>query len=118
MRGYSVIYITAITLCGCASPAPRVDRPHATVNDVAVRAPLDSGYQVVAVDGKPVKRARSSIHTVVPFALIEPGSHTLSVEPRSGGTLKATTVSASFEAGKRYRLKLENDEVTVVEDAD
>jgi hypothetical protein len=79
---------------------------------------VDPGYEVTAVDGKPVERARSPICTVVPYAIIEPGVHTLSLKPPSWSNIKATTVSASFESGKRYRLELNNEEVTVVEDTD
>jgi hypothetical protein len=74
-----------------------------------------TGYRVVAVDGKAVERAQSPIDTVIPNAVIEPGAHTLSLEHHTGTT---ATVSASFEAGKRYRLELKNDEVTVAEDSD
>ena len=112
------IFIVGIVLGGCVATASRVHGPHATIDDVAVPATLDSGYKVVAVDGKPVERARSSIDTVVPVAIIQPGTHTLSIEPHFGATLEATTVSAAFEAGKRYRLKFEDEGVTVVEDAD
>lgn len=112
MRIYPVICVIAIALCGCASITPRAEDSHAIVNDVTGR---DFECQVVAVDGKPVERLGSffSLRTVIPNAIVEPGVHTLTLEPRSGKNL---TVSASFEAGKRYRIKLENDEVKVVED--
>jgi hypothetical protein len=114
MRIYPVICVIAIALCGCVSITPRTADSHAIVNDVTG---TDVEYQVVAVDGKPVERLGSffSIRTVVPYVVVEPGTHSLSLMPRSGETM---TVSASFAAGKRYRLNQENDVVTVVEDTD
>lgn len=118
MRFYSITFAILLVACGCSSPSAYVDSSHATINDVAVPAPKDSGYQVVAVDGKLVQRKESSVVTVVPYAIVQPGKHTLSLAPQSGNDLEALTVSAEFEAGKQYRLKLEDGVVTVIEDTD
>ena len=109
------VLVTA--LCGCISSAGRPAAQYARVDDVTGEAPFVSGYCVVAVDGKPVQRARSAVDTVIPIALIDPGEHTLSVKIRGAEPPAEMTVSARFEEGKRYRLKRENGEVSVVEDS-
>jgi hypothetical protein len=77
-------------------------------------------YRVVTIDGEPVKRARSSIHTVIPCAIVEPGTHTLVLETgdEEGNDPQTRTVSASFEAGKHYTIASEDGDVTVVENTD
>jgi hypothetical protein len=79
---------------------------------------LDSGYRLVAVDGKPVKRQDSHWVTVVPFAILEPGAHMLTLERGIGSDARTTTVSVLLEAGKRYRFKAEAETVVVVEDTE
>jgi hypothetical protein len=118
MCKFAVISIVAAASCGCISaPGPFGDR-HAIVNDVSVKAPLDSGYRVVAVDGKPAERARSAVVTVVPFVLVQAGEHKLSLEPKNGESLAATDVTATFDSGKRYRIQRENGVVSVIEEAE
>ena len=117
-----VLAVGAVTLaaCACAScESSTPAAPHAVINDVAVKHTVDSGYHLVAVDGKPVERVQSDgLITYVPLAIVEPGTHTLSLEPRDGSTPEVTTVTTTLEAGKRYRFKRENNSVTVVEDVD
>jgi len=93
-------------------------RPYCLINDVNVAVSSDSGYRLVAVDGKPVKRQSSHWDTVIPYAILEPGVHTLTLERRIGSDATTTKVSASLEAGKRYRFKGEAETVVVVEDAE
>lgn len=116
MRSYLAVFLVVALLGGCASGTLFSKRSHATINDVSVPGPIDSGYKVVAVDGKPVERLESSVHTVIPFATVESGEHTLSLEPSVGNGLTPTVVTASFEAGKRYRIHREAGAVSVVED--
>lgn len=112
----TVVGAVVTAICGCISSARRLDARYAIVDDVTGKAPSESGYCVVAVDGKPVQRARSGVDTVIPMALIDPGEHELSLNTRNAGSPAETIVSATFEAGKRYRIKNENGEVSVVED--
>jgi hypothetical protein len=88
------------------------------INDVNLAQPLDSGFRLVAVDGRPVKRQNSHWIDVIPYAILEPGAHTLTLERRVGSDSATTTVSASLEAGKRYRFKAEAESVVIVEDAE
>jgi hypothetical protein len=115
---YSSAGAIVIAVCGCASTGSLVSAPHATLNDVAVKMEHEAGYKLVAVDGKPVERRQSRVSSVVPFALIEPGTHKLSLELKKTviSNPELTTITASFEAGKQYRFKVDQDVVTVVED--
>ena len=97
-------------LCGCVSSTGNVGGRQAIVDDVTGKAPYVSGYCVDAVDGKLVQRAKSSMVTVVPVVVVDPGQHTLTIGER--------TVTGTFEAGKSYRIKSENGELSVVEKID
>ncbi|MBC8871357.1 MAG: hypothetical protein H8E44_18175 [Planctomycetes bacterium] len=109
----AVILVTALGGC-VSSPLHSVDR-HAIVDDVTSKAPYIADNCVVAVDGKPVRRARSPTVTVIPMALVEAGEHTLTLNILSKDSLAYSTVTATFEAGKGYRIKSENGELSVVE---
>jgi hypothetical protein len=106
----------ATVVCGCSSL--RHETPHATINDVAVRQEINTGYQLVAVDGKPVERCRSHIQTMVPYAIVAPGHHTLTLEPESGSDNKKTLIQVNVEEGKRYRFSRRENGVALVEDVD
>jgi len=110
------ILVLAFALCGCSTM--RHEIPHATINDVAVRSELNSGYRLVAVDGRPVERQKSKVNTVVPYAIITPGNHTLTLEPELGSNNPKTTISANIEEGKHYRFAVKEGNVVVVEDID
>jgi hypothetical protein len=111
------IGVALLAISGCASTKSGGARNSSIINDVAVKAPLDSGYRVAAVDGKAAKRAEGGhFTTMVPVVIIQPGVHTLSLEPKEPGELKEVTITALIEGGKRYRLKHENDEVTLIND--
>ncbi len=97
-------------LCGCVSSTGNFSGRQAIVDDVTGKAPYVTGYCVVAVDGEPVQRAKSSTVTIIPMVIVEPGHHTLTIGER--------TVTATFEAGKSYRIKSENGELSVVEKVD
>ena len=111
-----VILVLVLALCGCS--ALRNQRPHATINDLTVSAELDSGYRLIAVDGKPVEREEGIVNTVVPFAIVAPGNHTLTLEPQSASNNPKTKISVNVDAGKRYRFAVEKGNVVVVEDVD
>jgi hypothetical protein len=115
-RDYFLISIGLVVLCLCGCTALRPRSSYAIVNDVT-NQPIDAGYRVLDVDGKPVKRTEGIITTVIPMAIVEPGTHTLKIEPGKDA-VQVTTVSASFEAGKLYRIVPDgnNNSVTVVEE--
>ena len=91
---------------------------HAEINDVTVRQELQTGYRLVAVDGKPVQRLKSSVNTVIPFAVVPPGNHTLGLEPDLHSDKPRITISADLAEGKRYRFAAREQGVVVVEDVD
>jgi hypothetical protein len=111
----TVVGILVTALCGCISARGHFGVRHAIVDDVTGKSPFVSGYCVVAVDGKPVRRAKSATVTVIPMALVESGEHTLTLNVGSGDALAESTVTATFEAGKGYRIKSENGKLSVVE---
>jgi hypothetical protein len=112
---YWMIGLTVAIICGCTSTKHIADGPHAVINDVAV--PGGAPYKIVAVDGNPVERCQHWIHTVVPYVVVAPGTHTLSLDVYPGKDLQPATVVGSFEAGKRYRLEVGGRGPAVVEDS-
>jgi len=116
MRSLALLLVVGVTLCGCS--VSQTPGPHATINDVAAKPQLDSGYRLIAVDGRPVERARSALATVVPFALVEPGRRALTLEAKRDPALEHVTISAELEEGKRYRFAVEGGNIVVVEDTD
>jgi len=91
---------------------------YAVINDIAVRRGIDSGYRLIAVDGHDVRRIRGRFVTMVPFALVPPGEHSLTVESKDGNSSKTMlTFVAKLEIGKRYRFELNEDTLSVIEDA-
>ena len=106
------LLLISISAVGCAA-----HERYAYVNDVSVRSSLDLGYDVVAVDGMPVKRAAGKIATVVPVALVEPGMHTFTFQAEDPGNA-AVSVSATVESDKAYRLAMRDGEFALVEHTD
>jgi hypothetical protein len=115
MRNFAVIVIAATT-CGCLSGSGSSGR-RAIVDDVTAKPPYVSGYGVVAVNGKPVKRSRDPFMTVIPLVELEPGTHTLTVRLADEDGNKST-VTGDFEAGKSYRVKSEHGNLSIVERGD
>ena len=104
-------------ILGCPSPSDPFPQNKAIINDIAVRQSLDSGYRVIAVDGKPEERANSPhIITVAPVVLVDGGEHTLTLESQGDKKLPNKTLVAVFEATKRYRIKKDGPVFSVVED--
>ena len=96
------------SLAGC-SMQPR----QAMINDVAIPQAMDAGYRVVAVDGEPADRARDEIQTLAPYVVLEPGTHTLTLE--SSETKQRTAITAEVEPDKHYRIALEAGTPVLVE---
>jgi len=71
------------------------------VEDFVVGAP----YEIVEVDGSPVERVKHGIIvTRVPYALIEPGKHTLTITQIDDPTNEPIKVDVEILEGFRYRL--------------
>lgn len=100
LRGWGCLILSAV---GCAASVA----PQARINDVSVRRELDTGYNVTAVDGKPVVRARGAYKTTVPMALVEPGAHTFSLAHRESKT--QSELKAEVAPGVQYRIALRDD---------
>jgi len=115
MRNFAVIMITATT-CGCLSSSGSSGQ-RAIVDDVTARPPYVSGCGVVAVDGKPANRRRDPFVTMIPLVELEPGTHTLTVRLADEDG-NESTISGDFEAGKSYRVKSENGNLSIVEHGD
>ena len=118
----ALVALAVLTLAGCAmGPKPTAPPPTARINDVTVPYPLNRGYTLVEVDGRPTPRVRGEgfnwFVTMVPFADVEPGVHTFAVKRSEDGTSgKITKITASVEAGKQYRIDVDANGVpTIVE---
>lgn len=75
--------------------------------------------ELLAVDGGPVTRAHSKYVTMVPFALVDPGSHTFRVRLKadtSGAREETLLVSATVVAGKRYRFENRGSALELVQE--
>jgi hypothetical protein len=109
-----------VAVLGCAAVGSLTpsSTTHAIIDDVTGNPATVAGYRIAQVDGHDVERARSHVITYVPVAIVTPGKHTLTLEPKDGETPETATVSASFEAGKRYRIRRQSDAIVVVEDED
>jgi hypothetical protein len=106
-----VIFFAVVIACLAGCSRSRSSAGNVLLDDISVRG---SGYRVTRVDGVPAQRAESAVETVVPYVLLTPGEHTLSVE--AGSADRSTTVTAKFESGKRYRLERNAEGLSVVED--
>ena len=118
MRNAICLVLLLMTVPGCVSGGNLFPADKAIINDLDVRTPLDSGYRVTLVDGKPAERARSAIVSVIPYVLVEAGEHTLELESQIDESLPAAKVTSTFEAGNQYRLKREGDVLAVVKDVE
>src|SRR5690348_8696324 len=93
IRGLT-IGVALLAIFGCASTKSGGAKNSSIINDVAVKAPLDSGYRVAAVDGKAPRRAEGGhLRPMVPVVIIPPGVHTLTLEPKESGELKEVTIT-------------------------
>jgi hypothetical protein len=106
-----------LVVSGCT-----MERPRGIINDLSVRPEFDSGYALVAVDGKPVDRpGHGEATTAPPLASVDAGEHKLTLQPKlrdsKDPTLqKEVTITAKIEPNKKYRFDKQNDRVTLVED--
>lgn len=105
------IPIAVLFVCGCA-----VQQPLASINDVLINKPNDTGYTVVAVDGKAVDRKKPGTkQTTSPLVQVLPGTHEFTLQkkddPQQELKLQATVASA-----KEYRLSQAADgSLTLIE---
>ena len=76
------------------------------VEDSVVGAP----YETVEVDGSPVERVKHGvIVTRVPYALIEPGKHTLTITQKDDSTNGSIKYDVEILKGFKYRLDKTED---------
>lgn len=100
MRAVAVLCL--LFIAGCTTPhAP------ARINDISLRAPLGTDYQVTAVDGKTAERAKGRLATVVPVVVVPAGDHVFTLTHRE--TNEKRDVSATVEPGIEYRISLHDD---------
>jgi hypothetical protein len=114
--GCVMAFAVVAMLGGCSLSKQEI--PHATIDDISIGSELDPSYQIAEVDGKPVVRQSGIVNTVVPFAIVTPGSHVFLLKPEIASSVPAGTISisATVEAGKRYRLVRKEGRVSLVED--
>jgi hypothetical protein len=121
MRAILILVALFFVVGGCA-----VERPHAIINDITVRPEFETGYRLVAVDGKPVERAHgkgmSSISSFVPYAWVQPGTHSLTLQmdndfkAKNSELPQEVTISAKLEAEKKYRIAMKDGTATLIPD--
>ena len=105
-----IMLILMALITGCAS-----NNKFARINDVSVPIGLDTGYRVIAVDGNAENRVSSDIVSVVPYVLLKPGTHKLTLQTRD--KKNQTTVICTVAADKSYRIADSGKGViTLVED--
>ncbi|MDZ4819207.1 MAG: hypothetical protein SGJ20_09570 [Planctomycetota bacterium] len=107
----SLLAVTMVAGCSASRPS---SANRAVLHDCSPPRDFDTGYSVIAVDGRPVERASHPIHTVVPQALIPAGTHTLALDADDDPT-KVATVTAHFEAGKSYQLEMTDGQLGIAE---
>jgi len=95
------LFITVIAL----SSSCRNDSS-AAINDVSVKVADNPGYSVTAVDGKPPKRRSNALVTVVPYVLLEPGHHVLTIRSDSSADPdeREYTLEADVQKSQSYDL--------------
>jgi hypothetical protein len=106
--------ITAAACClfalvGCGSR-------EAIINDV-----MGGRARLLAVDGKPPRRAQGKYVTVIPFALVKPGAHEFLVRlaaDQHGAAEETLLVSGKVMTGRRYRLQSAGEGVRLVEESE
>jgi hypothetical protein len=98
-RPYSVLWLfVSVVVAGCGP-----SHHFARIDDCT-----GAGYRIVAVDGMAEKRLQGSVVTYVPVVLVEPGSHTFTLQNRDVQQDKLT-ITATVEADKGYRPVLGSD---------
>ena len=115
MKFFAYLLFATCLLSAC-SQANR-----ALINDVAVKAPDDSGYYVIGINGKNEIRLKSSFITVVPFVVLEAGRNTIDVVKKAdlgsdAVSLSHATFVADVESGKRYRIYVKEGVFSLIEE--
>jgi hypothetical protein len=93
---FAVLVALALAALSCGVRQARVD-------DVT-----GGRARLLAVDGQPVRRARSKYVTRVPLALVDPGPHTFQVSLSSaqpGAPDETLLVQGTVTGGQRYRFE-------------
>jgi hypothetical protein len=122
MQRLAVVSAFAVAILGCASLGSLTpsSTTHAMIDDVTGGPPLVAGHCIAQVDGQPVVRAEGRMITYIPVVVVTPGEHTLTLELNNGeDTPEKITLTGTFEAGKRYRIKHNVDgALKIIEDED
>jgi len=97
-----VSLLSAVMLGGCSEENPW--KSHAGIDDLN-----PSRYHVVAVDGKPEKRAGYWMHNMMPvnmlpWVLVDPGIHSLTTKCSDDMGIPTVTFTTSLKVGKIYRI--------------
>src|SRR5262245_57216096 len=101
MRSFFLFGLASLVL-GCSPLTPR----YARIDDIGVPAPLNSGYQVVAVDDAAAIRAKNKDRTAAPLVMVPAGTHKFSVNSPDA---PPQTFTATVEPDKEYRIALQGD---------
>ena len=70
-----------------------------------------NGFRIAAVDGSPPARSTHPVMTMVPYIIVEPGTHEFTVEGET------RSFRAKVEQGKRYRTAVQDGLPTLSEEA-
>ncbi len=114
---YMLLVCAISIVTGCSS-----DAKNALINDVAIPVNEDSGYEVIAVNGKPPNRVRNDYITMVPFVVLEPGPNMIEVKQKHGSAIgksampKTSTFNVVVSKNKKYRIHFENGVFSLVDE--
>lgn len=94
--------------------------PHALVNDIALSDEEDSGYRIRYVDDHAVIRVTNALINAIPYVVLPPGKHHLTVKPDTwkGEDLKLPIIGeqdVEVQAGCFYRLQVTNGHAILIE---
>ena len=121
-----VILIATLFLvsCSCDNMARFLDGRDGQYDGKATVEDYKNGYdyEIVAIDGKPVYRAKwGFIITRVPNVIVQPGKHIFSVKERTAGYKhkendidQVVNISAKVEAGRVYFFRKQNNRYSLV----
>jgi hypothetical protein len=109
----TAIVVAILVAAGCIQQ----QKSRALINDVSLRQEMDSGYTVVKVDGQPVERVSGKVMTMLPCAIVAPGTHSITVRPKSSSNSEDEDVSitATFAADKSYRIASNDGQLSIIE---
>ena len=85
-----------------------IEFPELYTNNVVIEDYIiGSKYELLLVDGEPVKRSRGYIYSKAPYALVAPGKHVLTVKVCNffdNKDYEPQQLQVNIESGSRYRI--------------